>query len=200
MFHHDYDPIIKWLPKSLVERSYKRLLSHSYHPIPREQIDKKDKRIEAYLRRTLDTYQKSLFQKRKKKTQVIEPPENILQSYNMENKNTQTDVTNVMLRDYEEEINRRAQAMLDVLCQRLLKYTKETVGSFLESITRDYEKRVKENKKLRDEIECIRLKLLETEKCLLQSCSIHQTSPTMLYPTQRVFYMDVPEERLNQRQ
>ena len=118
----------------------------------------------------------------------------------MKNKNTQTDVTNVMLRDYEEEINRQAQAMLDVLCQRLLKYTKETVGSFLESITRDYEKRVKENKKLRDEIECIRLKLLETEKCLLQSCSIHQTSPTMLYPTQREFYMDAPEERLNQRQ
>ena len=199
MFHQDYDPIIKKLPKSLVERSYKRLLSHSHHPVPREQIDKKNKRIEEYLQRTLDIYQKNLIQKRKKKIQVIEPPENLLQLYNMENKNTQTDVTNVMLCDYEEEINRRIIERLDILSQQLLKYNKKIVGEFIEGITKDYEQRIKNNnKKMRDEIERIREQLHEAEKCLLQSRSIHKTIP-IFCTNRREFYVDAPEVHLNQK-
>ena len=81
----------------------------------------------------------------------------------MANKDTQTEVTNNTICNHEEEINQHVKE-LDVLCQ--LKYNKETVGSFIENITKDYEQRIKENKKLRDEIERIRLRLQEAEKYL----------------------------------
>ena len=92
----------------------------------------------------------------------------------MENKNTQTDVTNNMLCDYEEEINQRVLERLDVLSQQLLKYNKKIIGEFIEGITKDYEQRIKDNnRKLQDEIDRIRVQLHEAEKCLLQSRSIH---------------------------
>ena len=82
----------------------------------------------------------------------------------MENKDIQTEFTNNTICNHEEE--------LDILCQRLLKYNKEMVGSFIESITNDYEQRIKDNNiKLRDEIERIRLRLQEAQKCLMKSHS-----------------------------
>ena len=90
MFHPDYNSLVDKLPKSLVNRSYQRLLTHSHHPIPQDQIDKKNKRIETYLLRTLEVYQNSLNQKHKKKTQTIEPLVNLSNTYNIDMKNKDT--------------------------------------------------------------------------------------------------------------
>ncbi|RGB25118.1 hypothetical protein C1646_772162 [Rhizophagus diaphanus] len=67
MFHSDYKHIIDRLPESLVKRACQRLLHHSKDPVPLESIFKKFKRIESYLRRTLEVYENS-FNKKKHKT------------------------------------------------------------------------------------------------------------------------------------
>jgi len=109
-----YKPLVDKLPKSLVDRSYQRLISHSHNPIPLDQIGKKDKRIEAYLLHTLEVYQNNLNRKRKKNIETNKPFEKLLHLYNMENKNTQTKVINNMLCNHEEEINRRVDEKLDM--------------------------------------------------------------------------------------
>ena len=69
MFHSDYTHIINRLPESLIKRAYERLLHHSKDPVPLESISKKSKRIESYLRHTLEVYENSLNRRRKTMTQ-----------------------------------------------------------------------------------------------------------------------------------
>jgi hypothetical protein len=69
MFHSDYKHIINRLPESLVKRACERLLYHFKDPIPLESISGKSKRIESYLRHSLEIYENSLNRKRKNMTQ-----------------------------------------------------------------------------------------------------------------------------------
>ena len=69
MFYSDYKHIINRLPKSLVKRACERLLYHSKDPILIESISRKSKRIESYLRHTLEVYKNSLNRKCKNITQ-----------------------------------------------------------------------------------------------------------------------------------
>ena len=57
LFHSDYRSITDKLPKSLVKRSYDRLLSLKYNPIIPDQISEKHSRIETYLQCTLEIYE-----------------------------------------------------------------------------------------------------------------------------------------------
>jgi len=166
MFHPEYKPLVDKLPKSLVDRSYRRLISHSHNPIPLDMIGKKDKRIEAYLLHTLEVYQNSLNRKRKKNIETNKPFEKLLHLYNMENKNTQTEFTNNMICNYKEEINRRVKEEVDILYQRLLKYNRDTFEAFMQDITKNYEEEVEANKKLRSEIQEKIEQIEYMEKCL----------------------------------
>jgi hypothetical protein len=162
MFHPDYNYITDKLPVSIKDRAYQRLLNHSHKPIPLNQISEKNKRIEDYLLHTLDIYQKSLARSRKtmdlKKPRPQSwpeclPPDNRSQT---ENKSC----------DHRAEINDRAKYELIVLQKQLLKYNKETFGRFMQNLTRDHEKRIKENNQLRQEISKMKAQVQGIEKAL----------------------------------
>ncbi|RHZ76760.1 hypothetical protein Glove_193g52 [Diversispora epigaea] len=163
MFHPDYNSITNRLPKSLVHKAYKRLLLHTYNPIPPEQIFEKCDRIEAYLNHTLEVYEKGLNQKRKKRIQIIEPFENL--SYNIDMASQEFQDT-VPICNHEEEINCRVKKELDSLSRKLLEYNEKTFSSFMQEITKQLEERVNVNNKLRSEIEQQKIKLHEAEKLL----------------------------------
>ncbi len=78
MFYSDYNPIIVKLLKSLIKRTYHRLLYHSRSPVTLERISKKCDRIENYLYHTLEIYEKGLNRKHKKQIQIIDSLENLL--------------------------------------------------------------------------------------------------------------------------
>jgi hypothetical protein len=182
MFHPEYKQLIDKLPKSLVARSYQRLISHTHNSIPLDQIGKKDKRIEAYLLHTLEVYQNSLIRKRKKNIESNESLENLLRIYNMENKDTQTEFTNNMICNHKEEINRRVKEV-EILYQRLLKYNRDTFETFMQDITKDYEEEVKANKKLRSEIQEKIEQIEYMEKCLASMQTLFMRKDLEEYPS-----------------
>ena len=62
-----------------------------------------------------------------------------------------------------------------VLSQHLVDYNKRTFGKFMEDIEKDYRERVTANKRLRCEIEDLKMQLLEAERELasIKSNSSH---------------------------
>ena len=72
---------------------------------------------------------------------------------------TQTD--NIVC-GHEAEINSRVV----VLQEQLLKYNKETFGRFMENLTREYERRIKENNQLRQEISKMKVQVQGIEKAI----------------------------------
>ncbi|PKY27351.1 hypothetical protein RhiirB3_390231 [Rhizophagus irregularis] len=182
MFHSDYKHIIDRLPENLVKRACERLLHHSKDPVPLESISKKSKRIESYLWHTLEVYENSLSRKKHKtmtKGKTLRPrswPEcNVFPSspavYVRDN-NTQT---NDITHDREEENNRRVMNELKVLSQHLVDYNRRTFEKFMQDIEREYREQVNANKRMRYEIENLKMQLLEAEKELasMKSNSIH---------------------------
>ena len=77
--------------------------------------------------------------------------------------------------DHEEENNRWVMNELKVLSQHLLDYNRRTFGKFMQDIEKDYRERVTANKKMRYEIENLKMQLLEAEKELasIKSNSSH---------------------------
>ena len=53
---------------------------------------------------------------------------------------------------------------LKVLSQHLLDYNRRTFGKFMQDIEKDYRERVTANKKMRYEIDNLKMQLLEAEK------------------------------------
>ena len=162
--------IIALRVNSQLERAYQRLLNHTRKPIPQNQISEKNKRIEDYLHHTLEIYQKSLDRNRKtmdrKKLRSQSWPEcpellTLPISYVTDNE-TQTDNTC----DHEAEINSRVKNELIILQKQLLEYNKETFGRFMQNLTRDHEKRIKENNQLRQEISKMKAQVQGIEKAL----------------------------------
>ncbi|PKK57689.1 hypothetical protein RhiirC2_797587 [Rhizophagus irregularis] len=186
MFHSDYKHIIDRLPESLVKRACERLLHHSKDPVPLESISKKSERIESYLRHILEVYENSLNRRRKNMAQekLLRPrswPEcNVFPTspaIYVTDIEVQTNDTwpEAPKHDHEEENNRRIMNELKVLSQHLLDYNRRTFGKFMQDIEKDYIERVTANKKMRYEIENLKMQLLETEKELasMRSNSSH---------------------------
>ncbi|GBB85909.1 hypothetical protein RclHR1_12340013 [Rhizophagus clarus] len=176
MFHSDYKHIIDRLPESLVKKVCERLLYHSKNPVPLESISRKSKRIESYLRHTLEVYENSL-NKKKRKTMTQEkllhprswPECNVFPTspaIYVTDIGVQTNGTwpEALKHDYEEENNHRVMNKLKVLSQHLLDYNRQTFGKFMQDIEKDYRERVTANKKMRYEIKNLKMQLLETEK------------------------------------
>ncbi|PKC55537.1 hypothetical protein RhiirA1_503177, partial [Rhizophagus irregularis] len=74
---------------------------------------------------------------------------------------TQTDNT-VLKHVHEAEIN----SWVIVLQEQLLKYNKETFDRFMQNLTREHEKRIKENNQLRQEISNMKAQVQGIEKAL----------------------------------
>src|ERR1051325_3865557 len=182
MFHSDYKHIIDRLPESLVKRACERLLHHSKDPVPLESIFGKSERIESYLRHTLEVYENSLNRKKRKimaQKKVLRPrswPEcNVspaLPTIHVVDNGVQTEE---IVHDHEEENNRRVVNELKVLSQHLFDYNKRTFEKFMQNIEREYRKRVTANKRLRYEVENLKMQIQEAEKKLasMRSNSSH---------------------------
>jgi len=182
MFHSDYKHIIDRLPESLVKRACERLLHHSKDPVPLESIFGKSERIESYLRHTLEVYENSLNRKKRKtmaQEKVLRPrswPEcNVspaLPTIHVVDSGVQTEE---IAHDHEEENNRRVVNELKVLSQHLFDYNKRTFEKFMQDIEREYRERVTANKRLRCEVENLKMQVQEAEKKLasIKSDSIH---------------------------
>ena len=188
MFHSDYKHIIDRLPESLVKRACERLLHHSKDPVPLESIFGKSERIESYLRHTLEVYENSLNRKKRKTMAqkiVLHPrswPEcNIspaLLTIHVVDSGVQTDNSvwsEVLNHDHEEENNHRVMNELKVLSQHLVDYNKRTFEKFMQDIEREYRERVTANKRLRCEVEDLKMQVQEAEKELasMKSNSSH---------------------------
>ena len=182
MFHSDYKHIIDRLPESLVKRACERLLHHSKDPVPLESIFGKSERIESYLRHTLEVYENSLNRKKRKtmaQEKVLRPrswPEcNVspaLPTIHVVDSGVQTEE---IAHDHEEENNRRVVNELKVLSQHLFDYNKRTFEKFMQDIEMEYRDRVTENKRLRCEVENLKMQVQEAKKKLasIKSDSIH---------------------------
>ena len=181
MFHSDYKHIIDRLPESLVKRAYQRLLHHSKDPVPLESISEKSERIESYLRHTLEVYKNSLNRKRRTMAQekISRPrswPEcNVfpaLPHIVVTDSGVQTDKIACV---YEKENNQRVVNELKVLTQHLLDYNRQTFKKFMLDIEKEYREQINTNKKLRCEIDNLKMQVEETEKELasIKSNSIH---------------------------
>ena len=184
MFHSDYKHIIDRLPESLVKRVCDRLLHHSKDPVPLESIFGKSERIESYLRHTLEIYENSLNRK-KRKTMTQEntlrprswPECNIspasltihVVDSRVQTDNSawlgQRDSSNQILKhDHEEENNQRVINELKVLSQHLVDYNRRTFEKFMQDIEREYRKQVTANKRLRCEVEDLKMQVRKAEK------------------------------------
>ncbi|GBB90725.1 hypothetical protein RclHR1_17790004 [Rhizophagus clarus] len=172
MFHSDYRHIIDRLPESLVKRACERLLYHSKDPVLLEAIFEKSERIEAYLRHTLEVYNNSLNRKRRNKSMAQEkvlrprswPEYNVspaLSAIYVVDNGVQTDNSTC---DHEEENNRRVMNELKVFRQHLLNYNKRTFEKFMQDIEKEYRERVTANKRLRGEIENLKMQVQEAKK------------------------------------
>ena len=180
MFHSDYKHITDRLPDSLVKRAYQGLLNHSKNPVSLEMISGKSGRIESYLRHKLEVYENSLNRKCKYMAQ-----EKLLRLRSwlecnvfpaslaicITDNGTQT--VNITC-DHKEKNNRRVMNELKVFRQHLLDYNKRTFEKFMQDIEREYRERVNANKKMRYEIEDLKMQVQEVEKIIasLKSDSI----------------------------
>jgi hypothetical protein len=76
--------------------------------------------------------------------------------------------------NYEEKNNQRVMNELKVLSQHLLDYNKKTFEKFMQDANEEYDKRISVNKKLRCEIDTLKLQVQKAEKIItsLKSNSI----------------------------
>src|SRR5688572_14640846 len=66
--------------------------------------------------------------------------------------------------NHEEENNHQVMNELKVLSQHLLDYNRRTFGKFMHDIEKEYRERLTANKKMRYEIEDLKMQVLEAEK------------------------------------
>ena len=176
MFHSDYKHITDRLPDSLIKRAYQGLLNHSKNPVSLEMISGKSGRIESYLRHKLEVYENSLNRKRKNMAQS-----KLLHSRSWPKCNVFPATDNITC-NHEEENNQRVMNELKVLSQHLLDYNKRTFEKFMQDVNLEYNERVNAKKKIRYEIEDLKMQVQEAEKELASMKSDSTRPASKEYP------------------
>ncbi|RHZ84512.1 hypothetical protein Glove_80g7 [Diversispora epigaea] len=165
-----WSDLIKQLPPSLAEESWKRLTTRKRNPLTELEARGIDPNIEDFLQHEIMVYNR----KKERQRRSPSPLENLSYSINMTNQETQTQDTVPTCNQThkcscfacEEEINSRVKKELDSLSLQLLEYNEKTFGSFMHEITKELEERVNTNNKLRSEIEQQKIQLQKVEKIL----------------------------------
>ena len=156
-------------------------MHHSKDPVPLESISEKSERIESYLKHILEVYNNSLIRKKRKtmtQKKLLRPrswPE-----CNVSPTSPAIYVTDIGVQingtcNHEEENNHQVINELKVLSQHLLDYNKRTFGKFMLDIEKEYRERVTANKRLRCEVEDLKMHVQKAEKKLafMKSNSSH---------------------------
>ena len=83
--------------------------------------------------------------------------------------------TNNITCDHEKENNRQVMNELKVLSQYLFDYNKRTFEKFMQNVNQEYNEQINANKKMRYEIEDLKMQIQEVEKELasMKSNSTH---------------------------
>ncbi len=79
--------------------------------------------------------------------------------------------TDNIICDHDKENNRHVMNKLKVLSQHLLDYNKRTFEKFMRDVKEEYRERVSANKKMRCEIEDLKMQVQEAEKKLASARS-----------------------------
>jgi len=187
-FNQAYSELLAKLPASITNEAWIRLTSRKRKPLSEKEASEINPIVESFLKHEAIRYQKRLMRQRRTQSwpecSTLLPFKEMSTIYVSDN-GTQTDNSawpsqrdspnQVLKHDYEEENNRRVMNELKVLSQHLVDYNKRTFGKFMEDIEKDYRERVTANKKMRYEIENLKMQLLEAEKELasMKSNSSH---------------------------
>jgi len=186
-FNKAYSDLIRQLPPSIAHESWMRLISRKRNPMTEDEASTINPIVESFLRHEVNRYQKKLKHKRQswrllENLQTMYNSEASVKTHiNMTNQETQTQDTTAPILpscNHEKEINDQVMEKLEITRRQLLEHHIDIFNNFMRDITRDYEKQINENKKLRREIEQQKIQLQEAEKCLayLKSRSTYSSS------------------------
>src|SRR5208282_2876097 len=175
VFNQAYSDLLTKLPASLINEAWIRLTSRKRNPLSEKKASEINPIVESFLKHEAIRYQKKLMRQRRTQSWPECP---ISLSFKkipyicVTDSDAQTDSITC---DHEEENNRRVMNELKVLSQYLLDYNKRTFEKFMRDVNQEYNERVNANKKMRYEIEDLKMQVLKTEKELasIKSNSIH---------------------------
>ena len=172
-FNQAYSELLAELPPSIKNEAWVRLTSRKRNPISKKEASEINPIVESFLKHEAIRYQKRKMRQRRTQSWP-ECPNNIqkIPCILVADNGSQTD--NISC-EHEEENNRRVMNELKVLSQHLLDYNRRTFGKFMQDIEKDYKERVTANKRMRYEIEELKMQLLEAKKELasIKSNSSH---------------------------
>jgi len=165
-FNKAYSDLTNLMPPSLLNELWMRLTTRKRNPLTEEEVSSINPIVEAYLKHEVDRYHKKLKCHRK----------NWISPKNLPHINTmgKKDIVPKHICDHEQD--------LDTLRQQLLEYNRKTVGTLIQDLTREYEKRVKANKEMQCEIENMRAYIRESEKFLALLKSNGQSTESSTHP------------------
>ena len=175
VFNQAYSDLLAKLPASLINEAWVRLTSRKRKPLSEKEASEINLIVESFLKHEVIRYQKRLMRQRRTQSWPECPTSLSFKKIPyicVTNSAAQTD--NITC-DHEEENNRRVMNELKVFRQHLLDYNKRTFEKFMQDIEREYRERVNANKKMRYEIEDLKMQVQEAEKELasMKSDSIH---------------------------
>ncbi|RHZ73742.1 hypothetical protein Glove_229g120 [Diversispora epigaea] len=130
-FNRAYTDLIKQLPPSLVEESWKRLTTRKRNPLTELKACGIDPNIEDFLQHEIIVYNK----KKERQRRTPTPLENL--SYNTVPTCNRAHKCSCFT--CEEAINSRVKKELDNLSLQLLEYNEKTFGSSMREITKQLE-------------------------------------------------------------
>jgi hypothetical protein len=172
-FNQAYSELLAKLPTSLINEAWIRLTSRKRNSLSEKEASEINPIVESFLKHEAIRYQKRLMRQRRTQSWLECPTlfkkiPCILVTDNGSQTNNSTC-------DYEEENNRQVINELKVLSQHLLDYNRRTFGKFMYDIEKEYRERVTANKKMRYEIENLKMQVQKAEKELasMKSDSTH---------------------------
>src|SRR5271154_3720121 len=145
-FNQAYSNLLTKLPASLINEAWIRLTSRKRNPLSEKEASEINPIVESFLKHEAIRYQKRLMCQRRTQSWPESPT-------SLDN-GSQTD--NITC-DHEEENNCRVMNELKVLSQHLLDYNRRTFEKFMLDIEKEYRERINANKKLRCEIDNLKM-------------------------------------------
>jgi len=171
VFNQAYSNLLAKLPASLINEAWVRLTLRKRKPLSEKEASEINPIVESFLKHEAIRYQKRLMHQRRTQSWPECPTslsfKRIPYIY-VTDSDAQTDSITC---DHEEENNRRVMNELKVLSQHLIDYNKRTFEKFMRDVEEEYRERVSANKKMRCEIEDLKMQVQEAEKKLASARS-----------------------------
>ena len=163
-FNQVYSELLAKLPTSLINEAWIRLTSRKRNPLSEKEASEINPIVESFLKHEAIRYQKRLMRQRRTQSWPECPTSLSFKKIPyicVTDSDAQTDSITY---NHEEENNHQVINELKVFRQHLLDYNKRTFEKFMQDIEREYRERVNANKKMRYEIEDLKMQVQKAEK------------------------------------